>query len=321
MGFRFAALLVDLAWCTPPCEAAAEHTAEWESLEVALAEAAQDALKEFARLAAARLALMRRFKQLSKQPSHFEPRDMRDVLVNCETCLDLCEDPFVGRTFQALRRAGPTFDPAASWERLGIYLRSSAFKGRCIEYTGPIGERRDSASSTASLEDTWEQRHLLVVARGAFGVVDERRAMSEDKRYVLLHLMWGRWGGDNAWPLEGAWLHCSHQLRRAQQAAGPPRPEETPGLRAYADEWPDAELSQADARRSAAALQLTPGRPEAPGAAPSGGAQRDRRREDDDLAAAEAAVDLLIRRFGAVVLEFVWGDGGDAAAWDAERRR
>ncbi|CAK0888464.1 unnamed protein product [Prorocentrum cordatum] len=265
LGFRFAALLVDLAWCTPPCEAAAEHTAEWESLEVALADAAQDALKEFARLAAVRLVLMRRFKQLSKQPSLFERRDMSEVLANCGTSLDLCEDPFVGRTFQALRRAGPAFDPAASWQRLGVYLRSSAFKGRCIEFTGPVGERRDCASSTGSLEGSWEQRHLLIVARGAFGVADDRRAMSEDKRYVLLHLMWGRWSSEAAWPLEGAWLHCSHRLRQARHAAGgPPRPEEPRGLCAYADEWPDAEPGQGDLRRPAAALQPTPGRPEAP---------------------------------------------------------
>jgi len=193
LGFRYAAVLVDQAWCTPLGDRAAtrsQRQVQWERISTRLRESAEEALGILAEQITVNLASMRRFKAMYRNPQRAKQSDLQVMLDECNSHVDLSTEPLTSRAVQALKGMS-----SMHWPRLANHLRGQ-FTGKCCELSAPLGV--DHTPVVA--------RHLLLL----FTVGGALRSLphAEEKHYVLLHVSWSVDSG----ALDGVWLHSSKRL-------------------------------------------------------------------------------------------------------------
>lgn len=244
VGFRFAAVLVDSAWCSPSSSSSTEDHAHnvsaWADLAASLRGASMEALTAFAELAATNLAFMRRFNAVWRCPQRAKSHDLDEVLASCRFHVDLFMEPLTSRPLRAL-----CVLPAGEFDKLGGHLKD-IFRGQCCDFSGQAVLLSKHARG-AAVEHGGKRAHPIVPelpARQLFIVfalgspVRTLAGDADERHYMCFQL---KFQEEAPGALQGVWLHSSRGLRTAALSAGADpsserRAERPSGGRGYPDE-------------------------------------------------------------------------------------
>lgn len=216
-GFRYVAVLLDVAWLTPLRRESEERMEKihrgWQTVVDEVRSCAEDALRDLAVLATLNVVSMARFNAVQRLPQLARPSDLQRMVAECRSRVDLSTEPTYCADLAELR-------PAMDARNL-IPLLRERFPRRCAEHVAeimgpwPWAHARPEAGSEA----TGTLRHMFVFA--VAGTAPRFPHVVGDRHVLILHLMWDHTLGE----LCDAWLHSS---RRLPAKPPPPPPPPTP---------------------------------------------------------------------------------------------